>query len=96
MMAHAPLESETELMQELDLNDLNSFNNYIPAGEEPTLDLHAEKVPERAQGTDLAQLILQAIEAKEAGEGDHSPIFGGGAPEDAIEIPAKVVEVYTK
>ena len=41
-------------------------------------------------------MILEKIAAHEggAGEQDEGPrqIMGGGAPEDAVELPAKVVE----
>ncbi|KAK4911990.1 snoRNA-binding rRNA-processing protein [Elasticomyces elasticus] len=55
--------------------------------------------PQRGQTTNLADLILQRIAEKEAqGDQDPStaPIFGGGAPEDAVEIPARVAETFTK
>lgn len=53
-----------------------------------------------AQTTNLADLILQRIAEKEAltsGQASGLPvIMGGGAPEDAVEIPAKVAEVFQK
>ncbi len=64
--------------------------------EEPTLDLHADTTPQDAEGTNLADLILEQIAAHEAAQSAKPMIHGGGAPEDAVEIPAKVVEVYTK
>ena len=48
------------------------------------------------QGTNLADLILQKIAAHEAARTGEPLIQGGGMPEDAIELPAKVVEVYSK
>lgn len=55
---------------------------------------------EEGQTTNLADLILQRIaekEARDAAMGDgQAPIFGGGAPEDAVELPAKVVDTFEK
>jgi essential nuclear protein 1 len=51
------------------------------------------------QTTNLADLILQRIAEKEARQDlSTSPrhFIGGGAPEDAIEIPLKVAETFTK
>ena len=48
------------------------------------------------QGTNLADLILEKIAAYEAVQSDQPVIHGGGLPEDAVELPAKVVEVYSK
>ncbi|KAG9772085.1 Essential nuclear protein 1 [Exophiala dermatitidis] len=55
------------------------------------------------QTTNLTELILQRIAEKEAQEaarnqgGQQQPAFmGSGAPEDAVEIPMKVVDTFTK
>ena len=52
------------------------------------------------QTTNLADLILQRIAEKEAltaGQGSGQPfIQGGGRPEDAVEIPARVADVFQK
>lgn len=82
--------------QEVDPNDFDIFNKFIPQGEEPTLDLNEPRNHSEQQGTNLADLILQQIAAHEAAHGDEPRYVGGGLPEDAIEIPAKVAEVYTK
>lgn len=66
-----------------------------PITEGPTLDLH-EKPAIQEPGTNLADLILQKIAVHEATQTGQHEVIGGGAPEDAIEIPAKVLEVYTK
>ena len=66
----------------------------MPAGEEPTLNLHAD-VSANQQGTNLADLILEQIAAHEAKVAGQPIIVGGGPPEDAVEIPTKVVEVYS-
>jgi essential nuclear protein 1 len=71
------------------------FNKFIPAGEEPTLDLHASSSEEK-KGTNLADLILKQIAAHEAQEVHGSNVVGGGPPEEAIEIPEKVIEVYSQ
>lgn len=51
-------------------------------------------------GTNLTALILQRIAEKEAAEAREAeglvPVRGGGAPEDAVEIPAKVVDTFEK
>jgi essential nuclear protein 1 len=39
---------------------------------------------------------LEKIAAHEAGQVGEPVIQGGGMPEDAVELPAKVVEVYSK
>ncbi|KAL8243655.1 hypothetical protein R6Q59_009913 [Mikania micrantha] len=64
---------------------------------------HEEDGDEDVEGepTNLTALILQKIAEKEARDaaganGDRMPIFGGGAPEDAVEIPIKVVDTFTK
>lgn len=72
------------------------FNKFIPAGDEdPIFNPGAGD----QQGTNLADLILEKIaehEAKQT-EGDQGPaIQGGGMQEDAVQIPAKAVEVYEK
>lgn len=51
--------------------------------------------------TNLADLILQRIAEKEAmqeaaGSGQAQQFMGGGAPEDAVEIPLKVVKTFTQ
>ena len=58
---------------------------------QPTQNDQAEE-----QGTNLADLILEKIAAHEAVRSDQPVIQGGGLPEDAVELPAKVVEVYSK
>jgi essential nuclear protein 1 len=73
------------------------FNKFMPHEEDP---IFHPKDPSSAGPTNLADLILEKIaehEAKQAGEGPYGPyIQGGGIPEDAVQIPAKAVEVYEK
>lgn len=73
------------------------FNKFIPAGDEDPI-FHPSGQESQGQGTNLADLILEKIaehEAKQSGDGDQF-IQGGGLPEDAVQIPAKAVEVYEK
>lgn len=78
---------------EIDANDLAAWNKFIPTDENPIVWPGEEAQPS-GPGTDLAALILEKIAAHEAGGGEvqQPEIHGGGAPEDAIELPAKVVE----
>ncbi|KAI9700692.1 MAG: snoRNA-binding rRNA-processing protein [Candelina mexicana] len=91
-------EEEEEIIEaaEIDPNDLNLFNKFLPSHEEPDLQLRGVLENGGGQGTNLADLILEKIAAHEAAQDDRPVIHGGGAPEDAIELPGKVVEVYSK
>ncbi|KAF2028845.1 Bystin-domain-containing protein [Setomelanomma holmii] len=82
---------------EIDANDLAAWNKFIPTDDIPIVWPGEEAQPS-GPGTDLAALILEKIAAHEASDGavKQPEILGGGAPEDAIELPAKVVEVYSK
>ncbi|PGH23013.1 hypothetical protein AJ80_02928 [Polytolypa hystricis UAMH7299] len=84
---------------EIDPNDLDMFHKFVPRGEDdPIFAPRGSDEEEGGPGTNLADLILEKIaahEAKQAG-GQQPLIFGGGAPEDAVEIPAKAIEVYEK
>ena len=80
----------------MDPNDLDLFNKFVHPGEEPTLDLHAVNPREYQNGTNLADIILEQIVAHEAAQSGNPEVTGGGPPEDAVEIPEKVVEVYSK
>lgn len=94
---------------EVDPNDLDMFNKFNPAFDPATL-LEPQSTGndnEEAQGpgTNLADLILEKIALHEAQQRSgltpstapqQQNIQGGGAPEDAVELPAKVVEVYTQ
>lgn len=85
--------------QEIDPNDLDMFNKFIPAGEQdPIFDPQDADAQQDSAGVNLADLILEKIaayEAKQSGD-EHPVIKGGGAPEDAVQIPAKALEVYEK
>jgi essential nuclear protein 1 len=78
---------------EVDPEDLAMFNKFNPEFDPATL-LGAQA--EEGDSTNLADLILEKIAQHESSQGPGHIIRGGGAPEDAIELPAKVVEVYTQ
>lgn len=80
----------------MDPNDLNLFNKFVPPVED-SLDLQSTSIDEGgSQGTNLADLILEKIAAHEASQIEQPKVYGGGQPQDAGELPAKVVEVYSK
>ncbi|TKA29260.1 hypothetical protein B0A50_03770 [Salinomyces thailandicus] len=88
---------------EVDPEDLETFNRFNPSFDPATLlqpgPSDAGDNSNQGPGTNLADLILEKIAAHEAEPstgGPHPPIHGGGDPSDAIELPAKVVEVYTQ
>lgn len=78
------------------------FNKFMPGGhdEDPIFGSRQPGEQIQQQTTNLADLILEKIaehEAKLNGENVGGPyIQGGGIPEDAVQIPAKAVEVYEK
>jgi essential nuclear protein 1 len=78
---------------EIDANDLAAWNKFIPTDDNPIVWPGEEAQPS-GPGTDLAALILEKIAAHENTDGpvEERQIMGGGAPEDAVELPAKVVE----
>lgn len=95
--------SEEEVEEiEVDPNDLETFNRFNPSFDPATLLQPKDDAADEAEGppTNLADLILAKIEAHEAQQTQdpHAPreVQGGGDPDDAIELPAKVVEVYTQ
>ncbi|KIV84842.1 hypothetical protein PV11_00596 [Exophiala sideris] len=80
-----------------------SIANLTTGDRRPGDEEEAEEEDEEAgQTTNLTDLILQRIAEKEALEaarnaGNQQQVFmGGGQPDDAVEIPAKVVETFTK
>ena len=72
------------------------FHKFIPGGEEDPIFHPRDPNADEEEGTNLADLILEKIAAYEAKESGQRQIIGGGDPEDAVEIPAKAVEVYEK
>ena len=94
-------DEEEEIVEEVELDphDLDMFNRFMPTNDEepPLFPLQTpQNQPTQEQGTNLADLILEKIAAHEAAETGQKVVMGGGPPEDAVELPAKVVEVYTK
>lgn len=87
-------------MQEVDPNDLDMFNKFIPGGHEEDPIFGPRDPSAQGQTTNLADLILEKIaehEARQAGQHvDPARVQGGGLAEDAVQIPAKAVEVYEK
>ncbi|KAK4894489.1 snoRNA-binding rRNA-processing protein [Elasticomyces elasticus] len=96
--------SEEEVEEvEVDPGDLEAFNRFNPSFDPATLLQPPQ--PDEADGdveegppTNLADLILSKIAAHEAQSGPTPTPFvrGGGDMADAVELPAKVVEVYTQ
>ncbi|KAK7540202.1 Bystin-domain-containing protein [Phyllosticta citricarpa] len=84
---------------EIDPEDLDLFNKFNPVSDPSELFRSGGTGDDSAQGTNLAELILEKIAQKEAQEAGNEPsveIMGGGLPEDAVELPVKVVEVYSQ
>ena len=82
--------------QEIDPNDTDLFNRFMPPSTADSIIQSTTQVgSEDGQVTNLADLILEKIAAHEA-TADQPVTQGGGLPEDAVELPAKVVEVYSK
>ncbi|KAF2140537.1 uncharacterized protein K452DRAFT_252228 [Aplosporella prunicola CBS 121167] len=92
-------EDEEEIVEEIEIDpeDLDLFNRFNPTSD-PSHLFQPGGGEEQAGGTNLAELILEKIAEREAQEAAEGPrdIIGGGAPEDAVELPARVVEVYTQ
>lgn len=96
--------SEEEVEEiEVDPEDLDMFNKFNPSFDPATLLDPNNDAEEEGPGTNLSALILEKIAEHEAaqqrgqvGGGPPPQIQGGGDPDDAVELPAKVVEVYTQ
>ncbi|KAM0806036.1 Bystin-domain-containing protein [Usnea florida] len=91
-------EDDTIEEVEIDPNDLSLFNRFMPSTSADAI-LHAttsKGAGIEGEATNLADLILEKITAHEATQTGRPMIQGGGPPEEAIELPAKVVEVYSK
>ena len=85
----------TCLLQEVDPNDLDLYNRFMPPRDELDLQPTRESSSQDEEGTNLADLILEKIAAHEATTASRPIAEGEGAPED-VELPPKVVEVYSK
>ncbi|KAK6427129.1 snoRNA-binding rRNA-processing protein [Oleoguttula sp. CCFEE 5521] len=98
--------SEDEVVEEIEIDpeDAAAWEKFNPSFDpstllDPTRD--AEQDESQGPGTNLADLILEKIAAHEAqqqgsGGAVRPPVLGGGDIDDAVELPAKVVEVYTQ
>lgn len=60
---------------------------------EPSIDRTEET---DSQGRNLAEIILEKIAVHEATKSGRPVVHGGGPAEEAVELPVKVVEVYSK
>ncbi|KAK2613654.1 hypothetical protein N8I77_000553 [Diaporthe amygdali] len=93
-------EEEIELEgAEVSPEDLAMFNKFLTADEDPLLKHGWDRKPadgeEQQGGTNLADLILEKIQAFEAGEGNHQDMGGmEDFPEE--DLHPKVIEVYAK
>ena len=68
----------------------------MPTKDDTLLDPMKDASTQSGEGTNLADLILEKIALHEASTSHERIIHGGGTREDAVELPAKVVEVYSK
>lgn len=82
--------------EDLDPNDFSLFNKFMPQTTAQDHILQPQNGQENGQVTNLADLILEKIAAHESAKNRQPVIHGGGIPDDAVELPAKVVEVYSK
>ena len=67
-----------------------------PSTSDDIIQSAASKDNEETQGTNLADLILEKIAAHEATTSDQRAIPSGEDRGEPVELPAKVVEVYSK
>ncbi|PNS17596.1 hypothetical protein CAC42_2991 [Sphaceloma murrayae] len=83
---------------DVDPNDLAMFNRFNPEFDPATLLQPEDATSEGGEGesTNLADLILEKIAAHEAAQEQGGIAREHDHPEDAVELPAKVVEVYTQ
>ena len=82
----------------MDPSDLELFNKFMPAAHDEALPLlnNNDQNESSTSGVNLADLILEQIAAHEAGQQSHDAVQRNDLLEKAIELPAKVVEVYSK
>lgn len=94
------VELQEEFGGEIEVDDLETFNKFLPSGDENPLsgwlaDGKADDGEAQGSGTNLADLILAKIAEHEAkGQNANDPM---AAPfEEDYELPPKVVEAFTK
>ncbi|KAI1766221.1 Bystin-domain-containing protein [Hypoxylon sp. FL1150] len=89
---------EDEIVEEIEIEpeDLDTFNRFLPADDDPLLTNGwggQASAEEQGPGTNLADLILARIAQHEAGQDGEQEL----APVDEdYELSPKIVEVYTK
>lgn len=66
------------------------------ASTDSILQSTANNEVDSGQGINLADLILEKIAAHEVLQTDRSEVQGETLPDEPVELPAKVVEVYSK
>ncbi|KAK8105984.1 Bystin-domain-containing protein [Apiospora kogelbergensis] len=92
-------EDEDVEEEEIEVDDLATFNKFMPTENQDPLLQHGwpgqeqESAPE--QSTNLADLIMAKIAAHESGGATLEP-RDLGPPDEEFELPPKVVEVYSK
>jgi essential nuclear protein 1 len=94
---------DEEEAEEIELapDDLETFSKFFPTEEDPLLRTgwggEADDADE-GPGTNLADLILEKIAAHEAAQAANGGVAQNapGPIDEDFEIPAKVVEVYSK
>ncbi|CAO1598608.1 snoRNA-binding rRNA-processing protein [Xanthoria calcicola] len=81
--------------QDLDPRDSDLFNKYL---QQPTSQVPISPLAHNRdeQCTSLADLILEKIAMHESARDGKPEIEGGGPPEEAVGLPMKVIEVYSK
>lgn len=83
----------------MDPKDVSLFNKFMPSTTsqdhilQPTIARNGDQI---GDGRNLAEIILEKIAAHEATNEGQPMIHGGGPAEEAVELPVKVVEVYSK
>ncbi|KAI9749251.1 MAG: snoRNA-binding rRNA-processing protein [Lichina confinis] len=84
---------EDDMERELVPGDLAIFNRFLPSADDTSLRL--EPRTEEQAGVNLAELILEKINEHEDRQVfvDRDP---SAEPEGGVELPAKVVEAYTR
>ena len=83
-------------MKGMEPGDLDLFNKFMIPREDDVLSTKDGPIDERDRGINLADLILERIVAHEAAQSRDQVSQSSSHFEDTMELPAKVVEVYSK
>ncbi|KAI9781243.1 MAG: snoRNA-binding rRNA-processing protein [Peltula sp. TS41687] len=89
-------EDEMDQELELDPDDLNTFHRFLPPSEDLPIAQGDDRARDEDQATNLADIILKKIAAHEAAQSSRPDVHANDRPEEGVELPPKVVEVYTK